>query len=191
MSSGTGTHFQNSYTACVPLLIHGVSHSTVLIVKTLNNKYMRNSKEQMIYVADKLRDLLDSIENILEGYDGIEGNKSYVKYCYKKAAEVHNIDDELNEMIERTYAVDLSQRKGINIARLISIIKTQFMLLDDIDTASDMFKPTWCKITSVVSHLQQLRWIYCSVESEKNDNGDMIINGECFKKEDRIILSLS
>jgi len=33
---------------------------------------MRNSKEQMIYVADKLRDLLESIENILEGYEGIE-----------------------------------------------------------------------------------------------------------------------
>ena len=29
------------------------------------------------------------------------------------------------------------------------------------------------------------------VESERNDNGDMIINGECFKKEDRIVLSLS
>ena len=151
---------------------------------------MRNSKEQMIYVADKLRDLLDSIENILEGYDGIEGNKNYVKYCYKKASEAHNIDDELNEMIERTYAVDLSERKGINIARLISIIKTQFMLLDDIDTASDMFKPKWCKYTQPVNQLQQLRWLYCTSESEKDENGNMVINGECFKKEDRIILDI-
>lgn len=151
---------------------------------------MRNSKEQMIYVADKLRDLLDSIENILEGYEGIEGNKNYVKYCYKKASEAHNIDDELNEMIERTYAVDLSQRKGINIARLISIIKTQFMLLDDIDTASDMFKPKWCKYTQPVNQLQQLRWLYCTSETEKDESGNMIINGECFKKEDRIILDI-
>ncbi|GIV43928.1 MAG: hypothetical protein KatS3mg035_1051 [Bacteroidia bacterium] len=152
---------------------------------------MKNSKDQMLYSANKLRDVLSSIEDILEGYEGIEGNKNYVKYCLNKAKEAHKIDDDLVKMIEDTYAVDLTQRKGINIAVLIRVIETLFKLLDDIDTASDMFKPTWCKITSVVSHLQQLRWIYCSVESEKNNNGDMIINGECFKKEDRIVLSLS
>ncbi len=152
---------------------------------------MKNSKDQMLYSANKLRDVLSSIEDILEGYEGIEGNKNYVKYCLNKAKEAHKIDDDLVKMIEDTYAVDLTQRRGINIAVLIRVIETLFKLLDDIDTASDMFKPTWCKITSVVSHLQQLRWIYCSVESEKNDNGDMIINGECFKKEDRIVLSLS
>lgn len=152
---------------------------------------MKNSKEQMLYSANKLRDVLSSIEDILEGYDGIDGNKNYVKYCLKKAKEAHKIDDDLVKMIEDTYAVDLTQRRGINIAVLIRVIETLFKLLDDIDTASDMFKPTWCKITSVISHLQQLRWIYCTVESERNENGDMVINGECFKKEDRIILSLS
>lgn len=152
---------------------------------------MKNSKDQMLYSANKLRDVLSSIEDILEGYDGIEGNKNYVKYCLNKAKEAHKIDDDLVKMIEDTYAVDLTQRRGINIAVLIRVIETLFKLLDDIDTASDMFKPTWCKITSVVSHLQQLRRIYCTVESERNENGDMIINGECFKKEDRIILSLS
>ena len=152
---------------------------------------MKNSKDQMLYSANKLRDVLSSIEDILEGYEGIEGNKNYVKYCLNKAKEAHKIDDDLVKMIEDTYAVDLTQRSGINIAVLIRVIETLFKLLDDIDTASDMFKPTWCKITSVVSHLQQLRWIYCVVESERNDNGDMIINGECFKKEDRIVLSLS
>jgi hypothetical protein len=152
---------------------------------------MKNSKQQMLYSANKLRDVLSSIEDILEGYDGIDGNKNYVKYCLKKAKEAHKIDDDLVKMIEDTYAVDLTQRRGINIAVLIRIIETLFKLLDDIDTASDMFKPTWCKITSVISHLQQLRWIYCTVESERNENGDMVINGECFKKEDRIILSLS
>ena len=151
---------------------------------------MRNSKEQMIYVADKLRDLLDSIENILEGYEGIDGNKNYVKYCYKKASEAHGFDDELNKMIEDTYAVDLSQRKGINIANLFGIIKKEFMLLDDIDTASDMFKPKWCKYTQPVSQLQQLRWLYCTPETKKDESGNMVINGECFKKEDRIILDI-
>lgn len=145
----------------------------------------------MLYSADKLRDVLDSIEEILEGYEGIEGNKNYVKYCFNKAKEAHKIDDDLVKMIEDTYASDLSQRKGINIAELIRIIETEFKLLDDIDTASDIFKPTWCKITNVVNKLQKLRWIYCTVENERNENGEMIINGECFKKEDRIILSLS
>jgi len=152
---------------------------------------MKNSKDQMLYSADKMRDVLSSIEDLLEGYDGIEGNSNYVKYCYKKAQEAHEIDDDLNKMLEDTYAVDLSQRKGINIAVLIRVIEKMFKLLDDIDTASDMFKPKWCKITQVVEKLQRLRWIYCTVESERNDNGEMVINGECFKKEDRIILALS
>ena len=148
-------------------------------------------KNQMLYSADKLRDILSSIEDILEGYEGIEGNKNYVRYCYNKAKEAHTIDDELVKMIEDTYNSDISQRKGINIAVLIRILEFMFKLLDDIDTASDMFKPTWCKITKVVSHLDQLRWIYCTVESERNENGDMIVNGECFKKEDRILIQIS
>lgn len=150
-----------------------------------------NNKDQMLYSANKLRDVLSSIEDILEEYEGIEGNKNYVKYCLNKAKEAHKIDDDLVKMIEDTYAVDITQRKGINIYTLITIIEKQFKLLDDIDTASDIFKPKWCKITSVVSHLQQLRWIYCTIETERNENGDMIVNGECFKKEDRIILTLN
>jgi hypothetical protein len=145
-------------------------------------------KDQMLYSANKLRDVLSSIEDILEGYKGIEGNKNYVKYCLNKAKEAHKIDDDLVKMIEDTYATDLSQRRGINIATLIQVIETQFKLLDDIDTASDMFKPTWCKITSVVSYLQQLRWVYCTVENERDENGKMVVNGESFKKEDRILL---
>lgn len=148
-------------------------------------------KDKMLYSANKLRDVLSSIEDIFEGYEGIEGNKNYVRYCYNKAKEAHTIDDELVKMIEDTYNSDMSQRKGINIAVLIRILEFMFKLLDDIDTASDMFKPKWCKITSVVSHLQQLRWIYCTVETERNENGDMIINGETFKKEDRILLQIS
>lgn len=148
-------------------------------------------KNQMLYSANQLRDVLSSIEDILEGYEGIDGNKNYVKYCYNKAKEAHTIDDELVKMIEDTYSVDVTQRRGINIHTLITIIKKQFKLLDDIDTASDMFKPKWCKMTSVVSHLQQLRWIYCTIETEKDENGNMIVNGECFKKEDRILLQLS
>ena len=46
---------------------------------------MKNSKEQMLYSAKKMREILASIEGILDGYEGIEGNKSYVSYCLKKA----------------------------------------------------------------------------------------------------------
>jgi hypothetical protein len=148
-------------------------------------------KNQMLYSADKLRDVLSTIEDLLEGYEGIEGNKNYIKYCYNKAKEAHTVDDDLVKMIEDTYAVDISQRKGINIASLVHILKKQFKLLDDIDTASDMFKPTWCKISKAVSHLQQLRWIYCTVEDIRDDEGTMLVNGECFKKEDRVILTIN
>lgn len=152
---------------------------------------MRNSKEEMLYAADKLRDVLCSIEDILEGYEGIEGNKNYIKYCYQKAKEAHNIDDELVKMIEDTYAIDVTQRKGINIALLVKIIEKQFRLLDDIDTASDMFKPKWCKISKVVSELQKLRWIYCTVDTERNKGGEMVINGEGFRKENRILIDIN
>ena len=149
-----------------------------------------NDKHEMLYAASKLRDVLSSIEDILEGYEGIEGNKNYVKYCYNKAREAHTVDDELVKLMEDTYAVDTTQRRGINIATLVHIIQKMFKLLDDIDTASDMFKPKWCKITKVVSYLEQLRWSYCVVENEQNENGDRIVNGEGFTKENRITLTL-
>lgn len=150
-----------------------------------------NNKHEMLYAAGKLRGVLSSIEDILEGYEGIEGNKNYVKYCYNRAREAHTVDDDLVKMIEDTYAVDITQRKGINIATLLHIIKKMFKLLDDIDTASDMFKPKWCKISKVVSELQGLRWRYCKVDTVRNENGDMIVNGEDSTKENRIVLTLN
>ena len=66
-----------------------------------------------------------------------------------------------------------------------------FRLLDDIDTASDMFKPRWCKISKVVSELQGLRWRYCTVDTERNESGEMIINGEGFKKDNRILIDIN
>jgi vesicle coat complex subunit len=150
-----------------------------------------NDKHEMLYAANKLRDVLSCIEDLLEGYEGTEGNKNYVKYCFRKAKEAHTIDDDLVKMIEDTYAIDTTQRRGINIAILNRIIEKMFRLLDDIDTASDMFKPKWCKVTKAVSELQGLRWRYCTADTVKNENGDMVINGEGFTKENRIILNIS
>jgi hypothetical protein len=152
---------------------------------------MKSDKHKMLYAANKLRDVLSSIEDILEGYEGIEGNKNYVKYCLNKSKEAHTVDGDLVKMIEDTYAVDTTQRRGINIATLVHIIEKMFRLLDDIDTASDIFKPTWCKISKVVSELQGIRWRYCIVNTERNENGDMIVNGEGFTKENRIVLILN
>jgi hypothetical protein len=147
---------------------------------------MRNIKHEMLYAANKLRNDLSFIEDILEDYNGIEGNTNYVKYCYKKSKEAHDVDNDLNDMLESTYAIDSSLHKGINIAILVKIIEKLFKLLDDIDTASDMFKPNWCDITQIVNGVQKLRWRYCTVKNERNENDDIIINGEKFN---RVVLS--
>jgi hypothetical protein len=146
---------------------------------------MKISKEQMLYSAKKMREILSSIEGILDGYEGIDGNKSYVSYCFKKAKLANEDDLVLGQLYDDTFNADISKRKGINIATLSRIIENYFKLLDDIDTASDIFKPTWCKITSVVSELHALRWLYCTVEDDEISG--VVINGECFKKEDRIV----
>lgn len=151
---------------------------------------MVNSKQQMLSSAIQLRELLSSIEGILEGYEGVSGNKNYVKYCYNKSKECHTIDDGLSGMVQDTYAVDLNMRRGINIATLVHYLEKMFKLLDDIDTASDIFKPKWCKITRVVSNLQQLRWTYCTVNKLTDGESILNMNGECYRKEDRVILSI-
>ncbi len=150
---------------------------------------MRNQKIQMLSAANSMKDVLASIEGLLDGYDGIEGNRNYVKYCHKKAKEAEVNNFILAEMYENTFNADMSKRVGINIAVLLHIIQLQFKLLDDIDTAGDMFKPTWCKITKVVEQLHRLRWMYCTVGSNTDEDGNMTINGECFKKEERVILT--
>jgi hypothetical protein len=37
-----------------------------------------NDTLEMLYAANKLRDVLSCIEDLLEGYEGTEGNKNYV-----------------------------------------------------------------------------------------------------------------
>jgi hypothetical protein len=113
-----------------------------------------------------------------------------VSYCINKVKLANEDDLKLKQLYDDTFNVDMNQRKAINIATLLNIIEKYFKLLDDIDTASDIFKPTWCKITSVVSKLQSLRWLYCTFDIDINEEDNMIINGECFKREERIILSL-
>lgn len=152
---------------------------------------MKNSKQQLLETAKELMGVLGAIEGILENYEGIEGNKNYVKYCRNKSKESRNDEESLNQMLEDTYNSDMSKRKGINIATLIHIIERQFTLLDDIDTAGDMFKPKWCNITKVVEQLHRLRWVYCTLNLPCANSSDSIsVNGEPYKIEHRVILNL-
>ena len=150
---------------------------------------MVKSKESMLYAAKQMKGIILSIEELLEEYDGIEGNKNYVKYCYNKAKSVSDDGIILKQLYDDTYNSDISKREGINISTLINIIENYFKILDQIDTASDIFKPKWCKISRTVNNLQSLRWLYCTTKSTIGENNDMVINGECFKKEERIILT--
>jgi hypothetical protein len=151
---------------------------------------MKNDKHKLLATSKELRGILKTIENLLDGYDGIEGNKNYTKYCSEKAKQANEDDDSLNQLYDDTYNVDMSKRRGINIATLLYIVEKHFKLLDDIDTASDMFKPKFCKITSAVNQLQQLRWLVATFEGDnKGDDGVMVVNGNCFKKEQRTILN--
>lgn len=148
---------------------------------------MKNDKHKLLSTAKELRGTLQVTEDLLNDYEGIDGNENYVKYCRNKAKQAHEDDITLKQMYDDTYNVDMEKRKGINIAPLIRIIEKEFKLLDDIDAAGDMFKPKWCKITSAVEQMHRLRWLVAYVETDsKDENGVMTLNGECYTKEQRI-----
>lgn len=150
---------------------------------------MKNDKHKLLSTARELRGTLQAIEDLLAGYAGIEGNENYVKYCRNKANEAHEVDATLKQLYDDTYNVDMGERKAINVAPLVKIIEKQFKLLDDIDTAGDMFKPKWCKFTSAVEQMHRLRWLVCYVEKDnKDENGVMTVNGNCYTKEERTAL---
>ena len=151
---------------------------------------MKNDKHKLLATARELRGTLKTIEDLLDGYDGIEGNENYVKYCLNKAKQANKDDDTLKQLYDDTYNVDMAKRKAINVAPLYKIVEKHFKLLDDIDTAGDMFKPKWCKITSAVEQMHRLRWLVCFVEGDnKDENGLMNVNGNWFRKEERTVLN--
>lgn len=146
---------------------------------------MKNDKFEILETAKKLREVLLTIEGLLINYDGIEGNKNYVKYCLEKSIRVHLDDDFLDKILDDTFYADANKSHEINVSILLHIIEKQFKLLDDIDSASDIFKPTWCHITRAVDILQKTRWMYCTI-----DVGNMIeLNGEKYLKENRVVLT--
>ena len=125
---------------------------------------------------------------MLDDYDGVEGNKNYVKYCRNKAMIANEDDSILVEMYSDTYNVDFNKRKEINLEILFNIIKKHFKLLDNINTASDIFKPKWCNITTAVNKIQKSRFMVATLENDFKDT--VFVNNVCFKREDRVILDL-
>jgi hypothetical protein len=128
---------------------------------------MNQDKHALLTAAINLHGTITTIGNLLDGYDGIDGNKRYVAYCKVQVAGAEIDGKKLLGLYELTYNEDIQKRKEINIDDLIRIITNFFDLLDKIDTAGDIFKPKWCKFTSAVEQMHRLRWLVASVENDK------------------------
>lgn len=147
---------------------------------------MTKEDKTLLATAIAFRETLGCIENLLFGYPGIDGNKPYVKYCFNKAIEAINYDIELNQMNEDTFNADMSKRKEIDVEKLNTVARKLFKLLDDIDTAGDIFKPKWCKITAAVEQMHRLRWLNARL-SGKTGDGLMALNENCHTDKIEII----
>jgi hypothetical protein len=128
---------------------------------------MSQDKHALLNAAMNLRGTITTIGNLLEGYEGIEGNKRYVAYCKVQIAGADIDEKKLLELYELTYNEDIQKRKEIDLDDLIRVIINLFDLLDKIDTAGDIFKPKWCTFTSAVEQMHRLRWLVASVENDK------------------------
>jgi len=152
---------------------------------------MKTNKHQLISAAKELSAVIVAIEKLLKHYKGVSGNENYIKYCFDAVSRFKTKHSILDQIIDDTYNVDMNKRKGINIAVLMRIINEQFKILDDIDTAGDMFKPKWCPISRVIEQLHRLRWLHCTVESNSDSEGEMVVNGVCYRPESRVVLSFN
>ena len=124
---------------------------------------MEKNKIKLLNVSKDLRGVLKTIENLLNNYNGIDGNRNYVRYCMNKSMMANDDDATLKMFYHHTYNMDMSKRKDIDLLVLSQITQKHFKLLGDIDTASDIFKPKWCTLTSAVNELHRLRWLHGNV----------------------------
>ena len=81
---------------------------------------------------------------------------------------------EFEEVLTNAYDVDMNKRRVLDTVLIEKVIKSFFKILDDIDTAGDIFKPKWNNVTSAVEALHRLRWLYCTII----DNEIVIIDGK-------------
>lgn len=146
--------------------------------------------EDTLLATIELRDVLKSIEMILKNYNGIKGNEKYVSYCLKKAEEIKPFDEKIRELFDSVFHENKSKRRGINVAELNNIITKCYKLLDDIDTASDMFKPVWCTFSFAVANLSKLRWLYVYLKDDKEKNSSITVGDNLYRIEERVGLYL-
>lgn len=149
---------------------------------------MTKEDKTLLATAIAFRQTLQCIQDLLFGYSGINGNKSYVLYCLKKSVEANEYDFILGQMNEDTFNADMSKRKEIDVEKLNLIARKLFKLLDDIDTAGDIFKPKWCKITAAVEQMHRVRWLNARLGGKSGD-GLMALNENCHSGwDDKIII---
>ncbi len=126
---------------------------------------LKNSCEQM-------RKLLIAMHNLLDGYEGIDGNRNYVAKCYATIGKV----------LKDTPTFYFENPAKMPEDMLRAFATKLFKTLDDIDTYGDVFKPTWCAITKAVCLLSELRWQYVRpkvVAKDSNPDNLMEVNGNC------------
>jgi hypothetical protein len=118
------------------------------------------AREEWLEIADKLRFDIDLIYKLTNNYSG--DNENYIKYVKNKCETANNLNLKLDEIL-----TSIKNKKGINIKTLIDIIEGYIVILDDIDTAADMFKPKIDDLFKTIEFIHKLKWEYYTI----NNNG--------------------
>ena len=140
----------------------------------------------MIGNTHKLLDILKNLRGILTSIEKITNNdldNNYMRYCHKQATTIKDDDEVVNNLFDSVYNIDVTKRKGVNLSTINNLIIKYFGLLDDIDTAGDMFKPKQTFEFTLINQLHSLRWLYCVLEHQE---GLITLNGEPYVKEFRV-----
>lgn len=119
------------------------------------------AREEWLEIADKLRFDIDLIYKLTNNYEG--DNENYVKYCNNKCESANKLNLKLDEIL-----TSVKNKKGINIKTLIDIIEGYITILDDIDTAGDMFKPKIDDLFKTIEFIHKLKWEYYYI-NDKNE----------------------
>ena len=98
MSSGTCTHFQINHTACMPLLIHGVSKRILLIIKYLNK--MVTKKEWSEFRSTGLLLFINQILHVFGWAIVFDVDGDEVKSVYPARVKFRGFD---NDSVSKSY----------------------------------------------------------------------------------------
>lgn len=139
---------------------------------------MTNLKDSLFTAAIEFQEILKTIEELSSL--GEEDNGNYFTYCNNKSKIYEKYESVLEELYNDAYNQDVNKRRGINVFILNNIVENYFKALDDIDTASDMYKPVYTLNVKCIEYLHRLRWLYCYTNSNE-------VNSECFDKRIELI----